>query len=39
MLPDTNADDKLLTGFMYAPQIDPANMASKSTTPPMTNHQ
>ena len=35
MLPDTIAGDKLLTGFIDAPQMGPANMASKSTTPPI----
>jgi len=34
-LPETIAGDKLLAGFIDAPQIGPANMASKSTTPPI----
>ena len=35
MLPDTIAGAKLRTGFIDAPLIGPANMASNNTTPPI----
>ena len=37
IFPETNAGPKLLAGFIDAPQIGPANQASRKTVKPIKN--